>query len=58
MNMEQQTERMARVAALIDHLQAHFAHRGNLVLSESEQYGVCLILDQLKELLTTEDRSR
>jgi len=53
--MEQQANRNIQAGALLDHLQAHFTHRGDLVLSESEQYGVYLILDQLRELLDESD---
>lgn len=49
--MEQQSNQIIQAGALLDHLQAHFTHRGDLVLSESEQYGVYLILDRLRELL-------
>lgn len=49
--MEQQMNKEIQAGALLDHLQAHFTHRGDLVLSESEQYGVYLVLDRLRELL-------
>jgi|GEM_PF-5294998 len=49
--MDSQSNQIVQAGALLDHLQAHFTHRGDLVLSESEQYGVYLILDRLRELL-------
>ncbi len=49
--MEEQSNQVIQAGALLDHLQAHFTHRGDLVLSESEQYGVYLVLDRLRELL-------
>lgn len=49
--MDSQSNQIIQAGALLDHLQAHFTHRGDLVLSESEQYGVYLILDRLRELL-------